>query len=121
LVYIGLGSVFAGSLSNSITVEGLEGALGNAVKPLVTGATWTSYLSVLGFRNEKKGKKDAESRVDSLSKDGDPKMGAMPSAARDLKQKKESGEDWSDEAIDVFLDDFLALSNEVQGKLQGEP
>jgi hypothetical protein len=49
LFYIVLGGVFGALLAGKVQVEGMSGKLSDFFKSIVIGATWTSYLSVLGF------------------------------------------------------------------------
>jgi hypothetical protein len=48
LLYVGLGGVVAGLLTDSIDVEGVS----NNFEAVAIGATWTSYLAGLGLRSE---------------------------------------------------------------------
>lgn len=49
LFYIILGGVFGSLLAGRVQIEGLSGDLPNFFESIVIGATWTSYLSVIGF------------------------------------------------------------------------
>ncbi|MEA3346066.1 MAG: hypothetical protein U9Q78_07495 [Chloroflexota bacterium] len=49
LFYIVLGGVFGSLLAGRVQVEGVSGDLPNFFESIVIGATWTSYLSVIGF------------------------------------------------------------------------
>jgi len=49
IIYIVLGGVFGFLLAGRVQIEGLSGDLPNYFESIVIGATWTSYLSVIGF------------------------------------------------------------------------
>ena len=49
LFYIILGGVFGSLLADRVQVKGLSGDLPDYFESIVIGATWTSYLSVIGF------------------------------------------------------------------------
>ena len=49
IIYIVLGGLFGFLLAGKVQIEGLSGDLPNYFESIVIGATWTSYLSVIGF------------------------------------------------------------------------
>ena len=49
LIYIILGGVFGSLLADKVQVDGLNEDLPNFFKSMLIGATWTSYLSTIGF------------------------------------------------------------------------
>lgn len=49
IIYIVLGGFFGCLLAGRVKVEGLSGDLPDYFESIVIGATWTSYLSVIGF------------------------------------------------------------------------
>ena len=62
LFYIVLGGVFGSLLAGRVQVEGLSGDMPNFFESIVIGATWTSYLSTIGFRS---GQKKADERIEA--------------------------------------------------------
>lgn len=77
LVYIILGGVFGALLAGKVEIEGWTGDLPNYFQSLLIGATWTSYLSVIGFKTIKdktdkeleSAKKKAAEKFKTLEKD----------------------------------------------------
>lgn len=49
IIYILFGGIFAMLLVETITIEKFDMANNDFIKSLIIGATWTSYLSLLGF------------------------------------------------------------------------
>lgn len=66
LFYIVLGGVFGSLLAGRIEVEGLTGDLPNYIQSIVIGATWTTYLSAIGFRS---GQGKADDRIEAVKKE----------------------------------------------------
>lgn len=97
VVYILLGAVFAGLLSPLITVEGLQGKISDFAKPILIGATWTSYLSVLGFRN-------VEKKTDSVIR-----------AATELQDKAKKVQGGDTELAGYFENFFSSVQNAQSG------
>ena len=60
-LYLGIGGLVAGLVTDDITVEGV----GDEVKAAAIGASWTSYLAALGLRGEVTRRTDAEQSVAS--------------------------------------------------------
>lgn len=68
LLYIILGGVFGALLSGRVTVNGLSGDLPMYFESILIGATWTTYLSAIGFNiKEQKNKQNAVANVDALN------------------------------------------------------
>lgn len=61
LFYIALGGVFGSLLAGRVQVGGLSGDLPNVFESIMIGATWTTYLSAIGFRA---GEKKAAERIE---------------------------------------------------------
>jgi hypothetical protein len=74
LFYIGLGGVFGYLLAGRVKVEGLSGDLPSYFQSIVIGATWTSYLSTIGFRS---GQKKADERIEAGQKQSAEKFEAL--------------------------------------------
>jgi len=53
--YVILGGAFAVLLAGRIQLAGFTGDLSDVLESFVIGATWTSYLSTVGFRGAQKG------------------------------------------------------------------
>lgn len=66
LFYIILGGVFGFLLAGKIKVEGLSGDLPTYFQSIVIGATWTTYLSAIGFRS---GQDKANERIEAFKKE----------------------------------------------------
>lgn len=49
IIYVILGGVFGALLAGYVKVEGLSGDLPQAFEAIVIGASWTSYLSIIGL------------------------------------------------------------------------
>ena len=64
--YVGLGGVFGALLADKITVEGLSGKLPTVFQSIVIGATWTTYLSAIGFRSNQA---KADDRIETVKKE----------------------------------------------------
>ena len=64
--YLLLGGVFAAIGSDFLKVEGLNESLSQLLKPMVIGATWTSFLTAMGFNF---GKVGAEKQLDGIKTD----------------------------------------------------
>lgn len=54
VIYIALGGVFGSLLAGRLQIEGLSGDLPDFFESLLIGATWTSYLSNIGFSSVQK-------------------------------------------------------------------
>lgn len=75
--YLVLGGAFAAIGSNFLKVEGLDESLSGLLKPMVIGATWTSFLTAMGFNFGKAGaekqlagiKDDVKAAIDTLKAD----------------------------------------------------
>lgn len=65
-VYIVLGGVFGSLLANRVKVEGLSGDLPTSFQSIIIGATWTTFLSLIGFRL---GRQRAENRIEAVKKE----------------------------------------------------
>lgn len=63
LFYIVLGGIFGALLAGIVQVKGLPGHLPDYFESVIIGATWTSYLSTIGFRT---GQKKTEDRIEKL-------------------------------------------------------
>lgn len=77
LFYIVLGGVFGSLLAGQVQVggvKGLNGDLPNYFKSIVIGATWTSYLSTIGFRS---GQKKADKRIEADQKKSAEEINAI--------------------------------------------
>lgn len=81
LFYIVLGGVFGSLLAGRIEVEGLTGDLPNYIQSIVIGATWTTYLSAIGFRS---GQGKADNRIEAVKKESAETIEALK---KELKQK----------------------------------
>ncbi|KPL24741.1 MAG: hypothetical protein AMJ75_02950 [Phycisphaerae bacterium SM1_79] len=101
LLYIVLGGVFGSLLSGKVKVEGLSGDLPNFFEAIIIGATWTSYLSVIG-----------SSRV---SKKVDEKIEAARSeiVERANKRQKEASQQHKPEAAEAFSEMVMKITPEV--------
>lgn len=77
LFYIVLGGVFGALLTGLVHVEGWTGDLPKFFQSIVIGATWTSYLSTIGFRSGQKkedetyqaGLQETAKKIDALKKE----------------------------------------------------
>jgi hypothetical protein len=77
LFYIVLGGVFGALLTGLVHVEGWTGDLPKFFQSIVIGATWTSYLSTIGFRSGQKkadevyqaSLQETAMKIDALKKD----------------------------------------------------
>jgi len=124
IVYIVLGAVFAGLLSDLISVEGLEGQISNIAKPILIGATWTSYLSVLGFRNEEKKKQEAEEKAEAerdAAKEEITKLADSAKRAIGELQVRSKADQWSGNEFAEYLDDFLSSAENAKSKFSQDP
>lgn len=110
IFYVVFGSLFAGLLSNIIDVEGLEGPLSSALKPLVLGATWTTYLSLLGFRDQKNKVTALTNQVTSKVEEMDQTLASLQNLITD-PNKSNTPE------IGNLLNKATALSADAQKKL----
>ena len=66
IFYIVLGGVFGALLAGKVKVEGLSGDLPKYFESLIIGATWTTYLSAIGFRS---GQAKAGDRIEAIKKE----------------------------------------------------
>lgn len=66
IIYIILGGVFGSLLAGRVQVEGLNGDLPNFFESMLIGATWTSYLSTIGFKS---GHKKADEIIEASLKE----------------------------------------------------
>ncbi|MDI6800322.1 MAG: hypothetical protein QMD53_06645 [Actinomycetota bacterium] len=124
IVYIVLGAVFAGLLSDLISVEGLEGQISNIAKPILIGATWTSYLSVLGFRNEEKKKQEAEEKAEAerdTAKEEITKLADTAKRAISELQVRSKTDQWSGNEFDKYFDDFFSSAENAKSKFSQDP
>lgn len=117
LVYIVLGGVFAGLLSNVINIEGVEGVVADAAKPLIIGATWTGYLSILGFRNQEQGRKEVEEKAAAVSNELSTRIDEMGRIINNLKSSAKQDEKTIKPEIGNLLKSFSALQKEAEVKL----
>lgn len=74
LFYVVLGGVFGSLLAGRVQVEGFNGDLPRPFQAVAIGATWTSYLSTIGFRS---GQKKADERIEALRKEVAEKLDAF--------------------------------------------
>jgi len=121
VVYILLGGMFAGLLSNFITVEGLEGQISDIAKPILIGATWTSYLSVLGFRNEEKQKQEAEKKAVAVSDTAVDEIARLKDSVTNAVSKLQETaqvQQWGDGKVDDYLDDFFFGAEDAKHTLK---
>lgn len=81
LFYIVLGGVFGSLLAGRIEVEGLTGDLPNYIQSIAIGATWTTYLSTIGFRS---GQGKADNRIEAVKKESAETLEALK---KELTQK----------------------------------
>jgi hypothetical protein len=110
IFYIVFGGLFAGLLSNVITVEGLDGTLGTAVKPIVLGATWTSYLTLLGFRDQK-------NKVNALTTQVNTKVDEMNQAIGRAQSIIPNINGENKDELSNLLNNAVSLSTETKKKL----
>lgn len=117
LVYIVLGGVFAGLLSDYIEIVGVDSTLVDAIKPLVIGATWTTYLSTLGFRRQEQVKNESEKKVASISREITPKIEQMGELVANLQNLKDPAKSISQVEMNNVLRNFQDLKKQTQDKL----
>jgi len=94
IIYIGLGGAIAFLLAGRIKVEGLSGDLPKYFQAIVIGATWTSYLSAIGFRSGQKkaedrieaAKKQASENIEALKQELAPKVAEMVASAEKINK-----------------------------------
>lgn len=79
--YIVLGGVFGLLLAGRVKVEGLSGDLPPYFQSIVIGATWTSYLSIIGFRS---GQKKADERIETGLKEAAEKIDSAKKKITDV-------------------------------------
>lgn len=66
-------------------VEGLGGDLPNFFESIVIGATWTSYLSTIGFRS---GQKRADERIEAGLKESTERIDAVKREITEIVAKE---------------------------------
>lgn len=81
LIYIILGGVFGSLLAGKVQVDGLNGDLPNFFESMLIGATWTSYLSTIGFRS---GQKKADEIIEAGLKEFTEKFVALKKGIMDI-------------------------------------
>jgi hypothetical protein len=81
LFYVVLGGVFGYLLYDRVKVEGFDEGFPSTFKAIVIGATWTAYLSTLGFRSVHK---KAVDDIDALNREIAEKLEALK---KDLTEK----------------------------------
>jgi hypothetical protein len=74
VIYIVLGGVFGSLLAGRVKVEGLSGDLPSSFASILIGATWTTYLSTIGFRT---GQKKADERIEAAMRDSAESINAV--------------------------------------------
>jgi len=115
LLYIVLGGVFGSLLSGKVQVEGLSGSLPDFFEAIIIGATWTSYLSVIGF--SRVGKKVDEKIEAARSEIMERANKRQQEASR--QNRPEAAEAFSEMVTQITPDVFDVARMQVQRDVKG--
>lgn len=87
LLYVVLGGVFGALLGGKIRLEGIDANLPSGLQAVAIGATWTTYLSAVGFRaSQGKVQENFETRIEALKAESAAKFDALK---RELSRRVE--------------------------------
>ncbi|MFQ5974727.1 MAG: hypothetical protein ACE5J5_00220 [Candidatus Hydrothermarchaeales archaeon] len=111
LFYICLGGVFGAMLAGRTTVEGLNANLSIHFQSIVIGATWTSYLSTIGFRS-------VQEKADDRIEAGEKKLrNTIEAVKKDLIQKISEKLEDAEKAVGKEQPILAEVTNMVAGEL----
>jgi hypothetical protein len=75
IVYIVLGGVFGALLAGHVHVDGLGAGLPMYFESMLIGATWTTYLSTIGFKvGQQKAQQNADDKLQTLNQESTKKL-----------------------------------------------
>ena len=98
LIYAGLGGVFAALLADKIEIGDVSAGASHSLSAFVIGATWMSYLSVVGLSSLRQ---DAVAETEAVSETAETQIAALRAQVQqtmDALEKKPSGGTVQEEA-----------------------
>jgi hypothetical protein len=118
--YIVLGGVFGFLLAGKVNVEGLSGNLPDYFEAIIVGATWTSYLSTIGFRSGQTkanqlledGLKKSSEKIEALKKEITKKVTEEASEAERRGKPDEAFR--ADKMARILAEEIDSTKNELQ-------